>query len=64
VIWTATLVSNVGGWMYSAACGWLMTSLNPDAFAGRAGAGGEHFADRMFAIPAGALADISTSANF
>ena len=32
VIWTATLVSNVGGWMYSAASGWLMTSLNPDPF--------------------------------
>ena len=30
VIWTATLVSNVGYWMYSAASGWLMTSLNPD----------------------------------
>ena len=25
VIWIATLVSNVGGWMYSAASGWLMT---------------------------------------
>jgi hypothetical protein len=32
VIWTATLVSNVGGWMYSAASGWLMTTLNPDPF--------------------------------
>ena len=32
VIWTATLISNVGGWMYSAASGWLMTSLNPDPF--------------------------------
>src|SRR5580704_4956580 len=30
VIWTATLVSNVGGWMYGAASGWLMTTLNPD----------------------------------
>ena len=30
VIWTATLVSNVGSWMYGAASGWLMTSLNPD----------------------------------
>ena len=30
VIWTATLVSNVGSWMYSAASAWLMTSLNPD----------------------------------
>jgi len=26
----ATLTSNVGSWMYSAASGWLMTSLNPD----------------------------------
>jgi Transmembrane secretion effector len=25
VIWTATAVSNVGGWMYSAASGWLMS---------------------------------------
>src|ERR1700738_2659164 len=32
VIWTAPLVSNVGGWMYSPASGWLMTSLNPDPF--------------------------------
>jgi hypothetical protein len=39
VIWTATLISNVGGWMYSAASGWLMTSLNPDPFAAQAGAG-------------------------
>jgi len=30
VIWTATLVSNVGGWMYSAASGWLMTLLDAD----------------------------------
>ena len=29
VIWTATLVSNVGGWMYGAASAWLMTSLSP-----------------------------------
>src|SRR5689334_8345782 len=29
VIWTATLVSNIGGWMYSAAAAWLMTGLDP-----------------------------------
>ena len=29
VIWTASLVSNIGAWMYNAASGWLMTSLNP-----------------------------------
>jgi predicted MFS family arabinose efflux permease len=31
-LWVATIVSNIGGWMYSAAAGWLMTSLTKDAF--------------------------------
>jgi hypothetical protein len=31
-LWIATIVSNIGGWMYSAASGWLMTSLSPDPF--------------------------------
>jgi len=30
VIWVATVVSNIGGWMYSVASGWLMTSLDAD----------------------------------
>ena len=30
VVWLATVVANVGTWMYNAASGWLMTSLNPD----------------------------------
>ena len=30
VIWIALLVANVGTWMYNGACGWLMTSLDPD----------------------------------
>jgi hypothetical protein len=30
VVRTATVVANVGTWMYDAASGWLMTSLNPD----------------------------------
>ena len=28
IIWTATLVSNIGGWMYSSTSAWLMTSLD------------------------------------
>ena len=32
MLWIATIVSNIGGWMYSAAAGWLMTSLTKDAF--------------------------------
>jgi MFS family permease len=32
ILWVATIVSNIGGWMYSAAAGWLMTGLTKDAF--------------------------------
>src|SRR5271154_636998 len=58
VIWTATLVSNVGGWMYSAACGWLMTSLNPDPLFVALVQAASTLPICLFAIPAGALADI------
>src|SRR5215467_3611044 len=30
VLWTATVISNIGTWMQNAAAGWLMTGLNPD----------------------------------
>ena len=30
VIWTATVISNIGGWMQSAAAGWLTSRLNAD----------------------------------
>src|SRR5437764_13628565 len=60
VIWTATLVSNVGGWMYSAASGWLMTSLNPDPFMVALVQAAASLPICLFAIPAGALADIFT----
>jgi predicted MFS family arabinose efflux permease len=58
VIWTATLVSNVGGWMYSAASGWLMTSLNPDPLIVALVSAVSSLPICLFAIPAGALADI------
>jgi predicted MFS family arabinose efflux permease len=58
VIWTATLVSNVGGWMYSAASGWLMTSLNPDPFIVALVQAASTLPIFLFALPAGALADI------
>jgi MFS family permease len=58
VIWTATLVSNVGGWMYSAACGWLMTSLSPDPFLVALVQAASTLPICLFALPAGALADI------
>ena len=30
VLWTATVVANIGTWMYSAGAGWLMTTLSTD----------------------------------
>ena len=64
VIWTATLVSNVGGWMYSAASGWLMTSLNPDPFVVALVQTATTLPVFLFALPAGALADIFDKRRF
>jgi MFS family permease len=64
VIWTATLVSNVGGWMYSAASGWLMTSLNPDPLVVSLVQAATTLPICLFAIPAGALADIFDKRKF
>jgi MFS family permease len=64
VLWSATLVSNVGGWMYSAACAWLMTSLNPNPFIVAMVAAVNTLPIFLFAIPAGALADIFDKRKF
>ncbi len=64
VIWTATLISNVGWWMYSAASGWLMTSLNPDPLAVALVQAASSLPIFLFAVPAGALADIFDKRKF
>lgn len=64
VIWTATLISNVGGWMYSAASGWLMTSLDPDPLIVALVQAASALPICLFAIPAGALADIFDKRKF
>jgi predicted MFS family arabinose efflux permease len=58
VIWVATVVSNIGGWMYSVASGWLMTSLDPDPLAVSLVQVANNLPMFLFAIPAGALVDI------
>lgn len=58
VLWTATVVANIGGWMYSAAAGWLMTGLNPDPFVVSMVQVATTLPMFLFALPAGALADI------
>ncbi len=64
VLWSATLVSNVGGWMYSAASGWLMTSLDPDPLTVSLVQVATSLPMFLFALPAGALADIVDRRRF
>jgi predicted MFS family arabinose efflux permease len=64
VVWTATLVANVGGWMYSAASGWLMTDLDPDPLIVSLVQAATTLPMFLFALPAGALADIFDKRRF
>jgi len=64
VVWAATVISNIGGWMYSAASGWLMTDLNPDPFIVSMVQVATTLPIFLFALPAGALADIVDRRNF
>src|SRR5271168_1444323 len=64
VIWTATLVANIGGWMYSAASGWLMTDLDPNPLIVSLVQAVTTLPMFLFALPAGALADIFDKRRF
>jgi MFS family permease len=64
VLWTGTVVANVGSWMYTAAAGWLMTSLNPDPLIVSMVQVAATLPMFLFAIPAGALADIVDRRKF
>ena len=58
VLWTATVVANIGTWMYNAAAGWLMTSLDPDPLTVSLVQVATSLPMFLFALPAGALADM------
>jgi MFS family permease len=64
VLWTATVVSNIGGWMYGAAASWLMTILNDDPFMVAMVQGVTSLPMFLFALPGGALADIIDKRRF
>lgn len=64
VIWTATLVSNIGGWMYSAAAAWLMTNLDSHPVMVSLVQVATSLPMVLFALPAGALADIIDKRRF
>jgi MFS family permease len=64
VLWAATVVSNIGTWMYNAASGWLMTALDPDPFMVSLVQVATALPMFLFALPAGALADILDRRRF
>ncbi|HEY4449487.1 MAG TPA: MFS transporter [Steroidobacteraceae bacterium] len=57
-LWLATVVSNIGSWMYNAASGWLMTSLDPSPLIVSLVQVANSLPLFLFALPAGALADM------
>jgi MFS family permease len=63
-IWTATVVSNIGSWMYNAASGWLMTSLDASPLTVSLIQVASSLPMFLFALPAGALADILDKRRF
>ena len=64
VIWTATLASNIGSWMYSSASAWLMTSLDADPLMVSLVQVAATLPMVLFALPAGAVADIVDKRRF
>jgi len=63
-LWIATVVSNIGGWLYNAASGWLMTSLDVDPFTVSLVQVANSLPLFLFALPAGALADMTDKRRF
>src|SRR3977135_2793333 len=59
VLWTATVVANVGTWMYTAASGWLMTGLNPDPLIVSLVQVAASLPVFVFALPAGAAGGLN-----
>lgn len=58
VLWTATVVSNIGTWMHDVAAGWLMTSISPSPLMVALVQTATTLPVFLFSLPAGALADI------
>ena len=58
VLWTATVLSNVGTWMHDVGAGWLMTELSPSPFVVSMVQAATTAPVFLFALIAGALADI------
>lgn len=60
VLWTATVISNIGTWMHDVASGWLMTSLAPSPLMVALVQAATSAPIFLFALAAGALADLTS----
>jgi len=58
LLWTGIVVSNVGTWMHDVSAGWLMATLTPSPVLVAAVQAATTLPVFLFALPAGALADI------
>lgn len=58
LLWTATLISNIGTWMRDVSAAWLMTSLSPSPLVVAMVQAATSGAMALFALPAGAMADL------
>ncbi|TXI41043.1 MAG: MFS transporter [Nitrosomonas sp.] len=58
VLWIATLVSNIGTWMFNVTSGWVMTELSPSPFMISMVQAATTLPVFLFALPAGALGDL------
>ncbi|CDZ77743.1 enterobactin exporter EntS [Legionella massiliensis] len=58
ILWLATLISNIGTWMFNVTAGWLMTTLNPSPLMVSMVQAATALPIFLFALPAGALGDI------
>src|SRR5215475_12757469 len=64
VVWIATVISNLGSWVSTAASGWLMTSLDPNPLIVSLVQVATNLPLFVLALPAGALTDIVDRRRF
>ncbi len=58
IVWSATVISNIGSWLQSAAAGWLMTDLTSNPRIVALVQVASYLPMFLFVLPAGALADV------
>jgi MFS family permease len=58
VLWLATLISNIGTWMFNVTSGWMMTALSPSPLMVALVQAATALPIFLFALPAGVLGDL------